>query len=154
MKRLKETPPIKVKDMTSQPRTITPAKIYGDAGLLYIRYHATIETKPNGQKKVGGPRTAFSKIMKQIEYQHDAGKYHSLLMGREFQPGRWAILLDFDNKVEGESRNGLELITKLNMNQHEAPCQTTPSGGCHYIFYVDASTRARSPRKQASHMKV
>ena len=58
-----------------------------------------------------------------------------------FQPGRWAILLDFDNKVEGDSRNGLELITKLNMNQYEAPCQTTPSGGYHYIFYVDAQQK-------------
>ena len=57
-------PPIKVKDMVSQPRTITPAKLYGDAGLLHIRYHAIIETKPNGQKKVGGPRPAFSKIAK------------------------------------------------------------------------------------------
>ena len=28
----------------------TPAQFYGDAGLIYIRYHAEIESKPNGQK--------------------------------------------------------------------------------------------------------
>jgi hypothetical protein len=127
--------------MASQPRTITPAKLYGEAGLLYIRYHAKIETKPNGQKKVGGTRPAFSKITKQIEYQQDAGKYYSLLMGREFKPGRWVLLLDFDNKVEGDSRNGLELISKLKMDQYNAPCQTTPSGGYHYLFFVDAEQK-------------
>ena len=41
--------------MASQPRTITPAKLYGEAGLIYIRYHATIESKPNGQKRWGVP---------------------------------------------------------------------------------------------------
>ena len=117
--------------MASQPRTITPAKLYGEAGLIYIRYHAKIENKPNGQKKVGGTRPAFSKITKQIQYEQDAGQYYSLLMGREFKPGRWAILSNFDNTVEGDSRNGLELISKLNMDQYEAPCQTTPSGGYH-----------------------
>ena len=42
----------------------SPAKIYGDAGLIYIIYHAQIETKPSGQKKIGGSRPAFSKITK------------------------------------------------------------------------------------------
>ena len=133
--------------MESQPKTITPARIYGEAGLIYIRYHATIETKPNGQKKVGGSRPAFSKITKQIAYNQNSGKYYSLLMGREFKPGRWAVLLDFDNKVEGESRNGLELVEKLNMNQYQAPCQTTPSGGLHYISYVDAQQKDRITSK-------
>ena len=32
----------------------SPAQIYGDAGLIYIRYHAQIEAKPNGRKKIGG----------------------------------------------------------------------------------------------------
>ena len=34
--------------MTVQTKTNTPAKIYGDAGLIYIRYDAKIETKPSG----------------------------------------------------------------------------------------------------------
>ena len=62
-------------------------------------------------------------------------------MGREFKPGRWVLLLDFDNKVEGDSRNGLELISKLKMDQYNAPCQTTPSGGYHYLFFVDAEQK-------------
>jgi hypothetical protein len=45
---------------------LSPDQIYGDAGLIYIRYHAQIETKPSGQKKIGGSRPAFSKIKEQI----------------------------------------------------------------------------------------
>ena len=30
------------------------AQIYGDAGLIYIMYHAHIETKPNGHNYIGG----------------------------------------------------------------------------------------------------
>ncbi|MFM7978218.1 MAG: hypothetical protein ACKPKO_02790, partial [Candidatus Fonsibacter sp.] len=55
--------------------TNSPARIYGDAGLVYIRYHAQIEPKPNGQKKIGGSRPAFSKITKQIEYGSGSGDY-------------------------------------------------------------------------------
>ena len=29
---------------------LSPVQIYGDAGLVYFRYHAQIETKPNGQR--------------------------------------------------------------------------------------------------------
>ena len=64
-------------------------------------------------------------------------------MGREFQPGRWAILLDFDNKAEGDLKSGLDLVEKLDMNQHNAPKQLTPSKGCHYIFYLDAEQRSK-----------
>ncbi len=53
-------------------------------------------------------------------------------MGREFILGRWAILLDFDKKEEGDSQSGLKLVKKLNMDQHGAPKQLTPWGGCHY----------------------
>ena len=54
---------------------LSPGQIYGDAGLLYIRYHARIETKPNGQKKIGGSRPPFSKIKKQIDYESGSGDY-------------------------------------------------------------------------------
>ena len=43
--------------MPIQPKTVktyTPSQIYGDAGLIYIRYHGRIEAKPGGQKKIGG----------------------------------------------------------------------------------------------------
>ncbi|MFM7983854.1 MAG: hypothetical protein ACKPKO_31465, partial [Candidatus Fonsibacter sp.] len=58
-------------------------------------------------------------------------------MGREFQPGRWSILLDFDKKADETSQSGLDLAVKLNMYQYNAPKQNTPSKGLHYIFYVD-----------------
>ena len=32
--------------------------------------------------------------------------FYSLLMGREFKPDQYAILLDFENKVEGDTKNG------------------------------------------------
>ena len=83
---------------------LSPAQIYGDAGLIYIRYHGSIETKPSGQKKIGGSRPAFSNIARQIDYASGSGDYYSLLMGREFKPGRWSILLDLDNKAEETTR--------------------------------------------------
>ena len=76
--------------MTNQANTskYTPAQIYGDTGLIYIRYHAQIETKPNGQNKIGGSRPVLSNITKPIDYASGSGDYYSLLMGREFKPGR------------------------------------------------------------------
>ena len=133
--------------MANQSNTTkySPAQIYGYAGLIYIRSHAHIETKPSGQKNIGGSRPAFSQIKEQINYSSKSGDYYSLLMGREFKPGRWSILLDFDNKDDETSQSGLVLAKKLNMDQYDAPKQKTPSGGLHYIFYVDASRRIRSP---------
>ena len=122
--------------MANQSNTpkYSPSQIYGDAGLVYIVYHAQMETKPSGQKKIAGSRPAFSKINKQIDYKSGSGGYYSLLMGREFKPGRWSILLDFDNKAEETTHSGLELVKKLSMDQYDAPKQKTPSGGLHYIF--------------------
>ena len=67
-----------------------PAQIYGDAGLIYIRYHAQIETKPNGQNNIGGAHIALRKITQQIDYASGEGKCYSLLIGRGFKPGRWS----------------------------------------------------------------
>jgi hypothetical protein len=47
------------------------------------------------------------------------------------------VLLDFDNKAEGETRNGMELAETLNLERFDAPKQKTPSGGLHYLFWVD-----------------
>ena len=102
---------------------LSPAQIYGDANLIFIRYDAQIETKSNGQKKIGGIRPAFSKIKEQINYKSGSGDYYSLLMGREFKPGRWSILLDFDNKADDASQSGLDLVDKLNMDQYKGPTQ-------------------------------
>ncbi|MFM7979868.1 MAG: hypothetical protein ACKPKO_11185, partial [Candidatus Fonsibacter sp.] len=108
--------------------TLSPAQIYGDANLIFIRYHAPIESNTNGQNKIGGSRPAFSRITKQINYGPDSGDYYSLLMGREFKPGRWSILLDFDKKADDASRSGTDLAQMLKMDQYDAPKQKTPSG--------------------------
>ena len=121
---------------------MTYSRLYRQAGLTYIRFDAPIETKPNGQKKIGGGnRPAFSKILEQPEYGKGSGKFYSLLTGREFQPGRFLVLLDFDNKSDATSKNGLELIELLKVDERGAPEQSTPSGGYHYLFYVEADQR-------------
>ena len=132
--------------MANQGNTNTPTEptdVYVESGIIYIRYHATIDTKPNGQMKINGKRPAYTKIEKQPRYTQYSGDYYSLLMGREFQPGRFAILLDFDNKAEGDLNSGLDLVKKLDMNQYGAPKQLTPSKGCHYIFYLDAEQSSK-----------
>ena len=57
-------------------KILKPSEIYGQAGLIYIRYNATIEEKANGQKKIGGTSPPFSKIDKQIEYGAGSGRYY------------------------------------------------------------------------------
>ncbi len=106
--------------MASQKKPTHPEQIYSEAGLIYIRYPATIDTKVHGQKKINGKRPAYTKITKQPRYTESSGVYYSLLMGREFQPGRWAILLDSDSKAEGNLKSGLDLVEKLDMNQYGA----------------------------------
>ena len=119
----------------TEPRRMTISQIYKESGIMYIRYDGEIETQSNGQQKIGGSRPAFNNMEKQVEYR--SGRIYSLLMGREFKPNQCAILFDFDNKEEGGSKSGLELAKELNMDQYYAPKQHTPSGGLHYIFYVD-----------------
>jgi hypothetical protein len=116
----------------------SPKQIYGEANLIYIRYNATIEEKGNGQKKIKGDYPQFTKIERQPEYKKGDGAYYSLLMGREVKPGRFVILLDFDNKEDEDSHNGLTLAKLLKMKQYKAPEQSTPSGGLHYLFTVSA----------------
>ena len=126
----------------STTTTTTYGKLYNESGLVYIRYEADIETKPNGQKNIKGKFPfSFSKLENQPSYSKGDGKYYSLLMGREFKPGRFVILLDFDNKQDENSKNGLELLETLKMNERGAPKQSTPSGGFHYLFYVDADQK-------------
>ncbi|MFM7988306.1 MAG: hypothetical protein ACKPKO_54240, partial [Candidatus Fonsibacter sp.] len=99
----------------------SPDQIYGDAGFIYIRYHAQIEAKPNGQNNIGGSRPAFSNITKQVDYTSGSGDYYSLLMDRDFKPGRSSVLLDLDNKADETSQSGVYLIHKLNMDLYAAP---------------------------------
>ena len=95
----------------------TYAQLYNEAGLMYIRYDAPIETKANGHKKIGaGRRPAFSKLENQPEYGKGSGQFYALLMGREYKPGRFVILLDFDSNQDEDSKNGLELIKLLKIN--------------------------------------
>ena len=89
------------------------------------------------QYKTAGIRPAHNKMNKQVEYKAGCGKFYSLLMGREFQPRQYAILFFFDNTVRGDTKSGLVLVDKLNMDPYDAPKQHAPSSGLHYIFYVD-----------------
>ena len=129
-----------MQNQISKPSPST--KVYGEAGLIYIRAPFKVETRENGQKKIkANPFPNHAAIKKQITYNNKSGDYYSLLMGREFKPGRWVVLLDFDNKEEDGSRNGMELIEKLKMDSRSAPCQLTPSKGRHYLFYVTAAQK-------------
>ena len=93
----------------------------------------------------------FSAIEEQPVYKSGSGEYYSLLMGKEFQPGKFVILLDFDNKVDLESKNGLELAKLLNMDQYKAPKATTPNGGLHYLFYVGANQAVQIRSRNGLH---
>ena len=76
--------------------------IYGDAGLIYLRAPAKIETKDDGKMKIkGNPFPKHSGVTEQPKYGPNSGRYFTLKMGIEFKPGRWVILLDFDKKIGG-----------------------------------------------------
>ena len=77
---------------------------------------------------------AYSKLQTQPAYRKQDGKYWSLIMGREYQPGKFLMLLDLDNKSDATSKNGKALIDLWNLDDCDAPKQTTPSGGVHYLF--------------------
>ena len=130
----RKQPKFKVKP---QPKNIV--QTYEANNLLYIRYRATIIDKGEGKKKIGpGNRPKnFPAIVKQIKYNDTSGKYYSLLMGKEYQPNRFVLLIDIDNKEEKGTINGIEFMNLLNLDQYQAPKQSTPSGGFHFLFYFD-----------------
>ena len=117
--------------------------IYGDAGLIYLRAPAKYEPKDNGKKiKIGGnPFPKHIGLTKQPKYGPNAGEYYTLKMGTEFKPGRWAVLLDFDNKIGGTVKNGMDLVKTLNMDQYEAPRQkhSIKRLSLHFLFGRRAS---------------
>ena len=81
----------------------TYISLYRKAGLIYLQAPAIIETKKDGiTKKIKpNPFPKHGGITEQPKYGPNAGDYYTLKMGTEFKPGRWAVLLDFDNKTEG-----------------------------------------------------
>ena len=71
LNRLQDKPIIVYYIMANQGNTNTPTEptdVYVESGIIYIRYHATIDTKPNGQMKINGKRPAYTKIEKQPRY--------------------------------------------------------------------------------------
>ena len=68
-------------------------------------------------------------------------------MGREFKPDQDAIWSEFDDKVEGDTKIGLNLVDELRMDPYDAPKQHTPSSGLHYIYYVDGEQGKRKGSK-------
>ena len=129
--------------MSNQTPPTTSAQLYGAAGLIRIRARSKVETKPDGKtKKIkANPFPNHAQIKEQPKYNKGSGDYHALLMGREFRPGRFVLLLDFDNKEEEGSENGMKLLEKLKMDSRGAPCQKTPSKGKHYLFYATAAQK-------------
>ena len=133
--------------MQSQSTNQKHSTLYNGAGLIYIRAPSKVEARTNGQQKIkANPFPNHALIKEQPKYGPNSGDYYDLLMGREFLPGRFALLLDFDNEDDG-AVNGMQLIDKLNMDQYKAPCQKTPSGGKHYLFYVDATQKEQITSK-------
>ena len=133
--------------MARQNGNQTHSIVYGSANLIYIRAPSKVETRTNGQQKIkANPFPNHALIQEQPQYGPDSGNYYALLMGREFLPGRFVLLLDFDNKDDG-AVNGMQLIKKLNMDQYKAPCQKTPSGGKRNLFYVDATQKEQIASK-------
>ena len=125
------------------PRRMTISKIYNESGLMVIRYDGKIKDHANGQKEIAGNRPTNSKMNKQVQYKFGSGKFYRLLMGREFKPDQYAILLDFGNKAEGDATSRLYFFDELDIDQYDAPQQHTPSGGLHYIFNVDGEQAKR-----------
>ena len=88
--------------MENQAKNQTHSTWYNGAGLIYIRALARVEPRTNGEQKIKA--TAFpihALIREQPKYTANSGDYYALLMGREFLPGRYVLLLDFDNKDDG-----------------------------------------------------
>lgn len=125
---------------TNKPKTdIT--KIYKQNNLIYIQYDAPIIENTSGQKKIGGGDKRPSYKYMTTQQKYDKGSYYSLLMDREFQPGKYTILVDLDNKNDEKGESGLKLIDMFNLDKYNAPKQQTPSKGLHYLFYVNEEQR-------------
>ena len=142
--------------MSNQTSQTKASQLYAEAGLIYIRAPSKIETRANGQKKIkANPFPIHAQIKEQPTYNKESGNYYALLMGREFLPGRFVLLLYFDNKEEEGSENGMKLLDKLKMDSRSAPCQKTPSGGKHYLFYATAAQKEHiTARTTITHQDV
>ena len=89
--------------MSNQTSQTKAAQLYAEAGLIYIRAPSKVETKTDGKtKKIRANPYPKDRnlITEQPKYNKGGGDYYALLMGREFLPGRFVLLLDFDNKEE------------------------------------------------------
>ena len=109
--------------MSNQLPPTTAAQLYAEAGLIYIRAPSKVETKGKEQKKIRANPYPKDRnlITEQPKYNKGSGDYYSLLMGREFRPGRFVLLLDFDNKEEEGSENGMSFFETLKMESRGAP---------------------------------
>ena len=128
---------------------LTAADLCEQEHLMHIRFNAPTVEQANGQKKVGAwNQPAFKDLTEQPTYERGSGNFYSLLMGRWYKPGRFVILLDFDNKVEGDSQGGMDLVEQLDMDQYNAPKQTTRSGGLTLPSLCQRRTSKTAPQQQ------
>ena len=133
--------------MENQAQTQNHSTLYNGAGLIHVKALSKVETPTNGQHKMkANPFPNHALIKEQPKYGPNSGDYYALLMGREFLPGRFVLLLDFDNKDDG-AVNGMQLIEKLNVDQYGAPCQKSPLGWKTLPFLCRRST------KRANHIQ-
>ena len=59
--------------LANRIKPTTPQHIYTEAGLIYIRYHATVDTKPNEQKKLNP--SAYKRCLA-LETKSNSPKVH------------------------------------------------------------------------------
>ena len=133
---------IKLNKPLNLTKNINITELYKKSNLIYIQYDAKIVQRDYGAKKIEAIKyPSYSKITTQPDENYK--KYYSLLMGREYEPNKFLILLDLDAKETQESetepatQNGLKFIQLFNLDSYRTPAQNTPSGGRHYLFYVD-----------------
>ena len=143
--------------MPNQTSKTKAAQLHAEAGLIYIRAPSKVETKADGNtKKIKAnfyPKDR-NLITEQTKYNKGSGDYYSLLMGREFLPGRFVLLLDFDKKDEVGFENGMKLLDKLKMDSRNAPCQKTPSGGKQTSSTQPPPKKSTSQQEQQSPIKT
>ena len=104
------------------------------------------------ESSITGSRLEFSQISEHTRYGKGSGQYYSLLIGRAYQPHKYAILLEYDNKSEGDTQSGLDFVNELNIDQYNAPKQFTLRLITLYIL-CRYNRLSKSEQRHALHMK-
>lgn len=97
----------------------------------------------NKKKRIYPPK-GYNEFTRHETY-YDEGSYGiAIRTGKEYNKGRYLILIDIDNKEEGIVENGMRLWERWEGEDKmigETVKERTPSGGYHYYYYVDEEQR-------------